>query len=171
MVKGYFIYFIGYSNRQKKGIKRDKNMKSLMMVFLMSIILVSCKEQETKINYKIAEGYFVLNTVPNNGAYDKKITTQKEFDEHFGMATTMNSTPTHLDFDREFVAAYILPETDMQTSVEVDSVCWNGRQTEMYLSLYTGEKQTYTIRPVKILLIDKKYEGGLTTFVNHYGER
>lgn len=147
-----------------------KSFVTLITLFT-GIVLISCNKQGTKIDYKTAEGYFVLNSIPNNGAYDKKITTNEEFNEYFGAAATMNSTPTVINFDSEFVAAYILPETNMQTSIDVDSVVWNGQKTEMYLSLYTGEEQSYSIRPVKILVIDKKYDGGVTTFVNHYGNR
>jgi len=145
------------------------NSIAIMLILMGAVIsFVSCGGKQDKIDYRMAEGYYVLNSVKNEGAYEKKINSQEEFDRLFGTAATMNAAPTPIDFSKEFAAAYIMPVTDMETTVKVDSVLWNGHKTEMYLSISTGAKQSYSLRPVKILLIDKQYDGGLTSFVTDY---
>jgi len=143
------------------------NMKYVLLLILV-VFSVSCNEKGEQIQYKEAEGYFVLNSVKNEGAYDKKITTKEEFDKYFGMAATMASSPTVIDFDKEFVAAYILPVSNMETKITVDSVVWTGKQAEMWLSIETGDSLSYSIRPFKMLLIDKKYDENVTSFVTSY---
>ena len=150
------------------GISVIKKVLTFFLPVGISVLLFACSNEHTKLNYKTAEGYFVLNTVKNEGGYEKKFTTKEDFDKYFGMATTMNTTPTAINFDKEFVAAYIAPETDMETTINVDSVIWNGNQTEMWLDIKTGKKLSYTIRPVKLLLIDKKYDKKLNSFVTGY---
>lgn len=150
-----------------------KSVPYKLMVFTVislgiTINLMSCREKNNKIPYRSAEGYFVLNTIENAGAYEKKFTTKDEFDRYFGSATTMNSSSTPIDFDKEFAIAFIAPITDMETDILVDSVLQNGNQTEIYLSIETGKTMSYSIRPVKILVIDRKYNGELTSFVNRY---
>ncbi|MDL2223685.1 hypothetical protein LJB92_00025 [Bacteroidales bacterium OttesenSCG-928-M06] len=109
-----------------------------------------------------------MNTVKNDGAYEKMFTSQKEFDKYFGKAATMSSLPTSIDFEKEFVGAFIAPQTDRETTIIVDSVIWNGKKTEIWLSMKVGDKMSYAIRPVKMLLIDKQYNRGLTSFVTNY---
>ena len=141
---------------------------SVIGSFLLGVILISCSENGTRIDYKTAEGYFVLNTIKNEGAYEKKFTTQESFDKYFGKAAVMGKFPTAIDFDKEFAIAYIAPETQVETQIEVDSVIWNGKKVEMWLSIQTGDSMSYTIRPVKLLLIDKNYNGNVTSFVTGY---
>jgi len=148
-----------------------KNFKiiSATLIFMgINFLMISCDENRTKINYRTAEGYFVLNTIENDGAYEKKFTSKEDFDKYFGMGATMNSSPTPIDFNNEFAAAYIMPITTLETTIKVDSVIWNGKKNEMWLSIQTGDSMTYSVRPVKILLIDKKYDGEVTSFVTNY---
>ena len=140
----------------------------LIAIAFLSISLSSCNNQRTKVQYETAEGYFILNTVKNDGAYEKKFSTKEEFDSYFGTAATMSSLPTPIDFDKKFAAAYILPVTNTATTINVDSVIWNGNKTEMWLSIKSGDELSYSTRPVKIILIDKKYGGDVTTYVTGY---
>lgn len=148
-----------------------KNFRRISVPFIfigISLFIASCNKENAKIDYKTADGYFILNSIENDGAYEKKFASREDFDKYFGMATTMNSTPTNIDFNKDFAAAYIMPVTNLETTINVDSVIWNGHKTEMWLSIQTGDTMSYSIRPVKILLIDKKYNGEVTSFVTSY---
>lgn len=151
-----------------------KSFKSILVPLIIieiSFFMVSCNREHAKIDYRTAEGYFVLNSIENNGAYEKKFSSKEDFDKYFGMATTMNSIPTAINFDTEYAAAYIMPVTNLETIIKVDSLIWNGKKAEMWLSIQTGDTMSYSIRPVKILLIDKKYNGGITSFVTSYNTK
>jgi len=153
-----------------------KNLKlsgllAILVIIGINFFMTSCKEETSSIDYKAADGYFVLNSVKDKGAYEKKFTSKEDFDKYFGTAATMNSSPTLINFDNEFAAAYIMPQTNVETTIKVDSVIWNGSKTEMWLSIQTGDTLSYIMRPVKILLIDKKYDAGLSSFVTDYKKK
>jgi len=149
-------------------ILKLKNLFMMIIPIGLSILLASCDEERTPVQFRTAEGYSVLNSIKNDGGYEKEFTTQEDFDKYFGKATTMSASPTPINFEKEFAAAFIAPLSNMETTINVDSVIWNGRQTEMYLSIETGDTLNQQIRPVKIILIDKQYEGKLTSFVTSY---
>lgn len=129
-------------------------------------MLAGCVDSKrTQVDYKQAEGYFVRNDV-EQGNRAEKIDSQEEFDRWFGGATTMAVRPTPIDFSKEFVAAVILDETDRAQQVRVDSLVWNGSKLDIYYSILSGAYQSYTIRPLSILIIDRAYDGKLDVTVN-----
>jgi|GEM_PF-1970640 len=143
-------------------------MKTSFICILLCLILFGCSKSE-KIEYKEATGYFVRNDAVS-GNMAEKITSQEQFDKYFGTAATMSQRPTAIDFSKEFVAAVILAETDKATKIRTDSLIWNGSKLDFYYSILTGEKQTFTTRPVSILIIDRKYDAKLDVTVNETKE-
>src|SRR5699024_5171205 len=75
------------------------------------------KDVKTDIPYKIAENYFLKNTVEE--VDQTKIETSDQFEEYFGMATTMGEkgTPTPIDFSREYVIPIALQKTRHKTQI------------------------------------------------------
>ncbi len=109
---------------------------------------------------KMARNYFVKNTVTDIA--DPRIMTAEAFDAIFGMATTMGADgkPTDIDFQREFVIAVILPETDTATQVtpvrlEKDG---NGVITLRYRRT-VGAVQSFTTRPFAAIIVDRSESG------------
>lgn len=81
-----------------------------------------------KVYYKEAHNYFL-----NQGqerAVGSKITTQKDFDRCFGMASFMGKggNPTTINFKKEFVIPIILDETDKDTDISDVSLEENGEE-------------------------------------------
>ena len=97
-----------------------------------------------------------LDTLPAS----PKITSENEFNKLFGMATTMSEEgkPTKIDFAKQFVLAIVLPVTDDATEVNPIKVEEKGDTLLYTYNVMKGEKQTYSIQPVSIIIIDKKYE-------------
>jgi hypothetical protein len=89
-----------------------------------------------------------------------KIVSEEEFNKLFGMATTMgeDGKPTAIDFTKQFVLAIVLPETDFATEINPIKVEEKGDTLLYTYNVMKGEKQTYSIQPVSIIIIDKKYE-------------
>ena len=89
-----------------------------------------------------------------------KITTEEEFNKLFGMATVMgkDGKPTAIDFTKQFALAIVLPVTDMAT--EITPVKVEAKSDSLFYTyeVKTGEKQTYSIQPVSIIILDKQYE-------------
>ena len=142
-----------------------------ILAFLSCIMLSGCTStNREKVNYKEATGYFVRNDVAD-GNLAEKITSQEQFDRYFGAGATMAQSPTPIDFSREFVAAVILSQTDRTTHARVDSLIRHNKNLDLYYSIPTGARQSYTIRPASILVIDRKYDGKLNITVNETREQ
>jgi len=112
------------------------------------------------IPFRKAERYFVKNTVSTID--NPKIETQEAFDAIFGAATTMgkDGKPTEIDFEKQYVIAVTLPETDFSVTIEPLSLTKNERK-EVVLSykLIIGDKQTYLTKPVLAVIVDKHNDG------------
>ena len=97
-----------------------------------------------EIHFIVADRYFVNNTVKSID--NPKITTKKEFDNLFGMATAMgtNGLPTEIDFTKQYVIAVIQPETDIDTRLTPVSLQYNNKNEIVFsYKISKGEKQTY----------------------------
>lgn len=147
-------------------------MKNLYSTFFLSIFIMAmtalaftgCKtsKQDSKnyIPYTIAKNYFAIPDVNKTTYYT--ITTEKEFNELFGMATTMgkDGRPTDIDFSKQFVVAIICPTTDYATDFEDIKLVKSGSNERInfsYKKVVGTEKRSYSIRPMIITIIDKKY--------------
>ena len=65
--------------------------------------------------------------------------------------------PTPIDFSRQFVLAIVHPVTDVATEI-VPVKVMAKRDTLFYdYELKVGEKQSFSIQPVSIIILDKKY--------------
>ena len=64
------------------------------------------------VPYRLAENYFATSD-----SLPTVITSAKEQEKYLGMATSMEHTPTTIDWSREFVIPIVLPSTD--SSMEI----------------------------------------------------
>lgn len=133
--------------------------KLLMTVAATIVLFCSCATQRetTSISYIEGRNYFFLNgaKVPSNPL----ITSEDEFNSLFGAATTMgrDGQPTDIDFARQAVIAIVLPQTDRQTEIKLGRLVAYKDTLTLNYKVVTGEKQTYTVRPMAFVVVDKKY--------------
>ncbi|PSK91516.1 hypothetical protein [Taibaiella chishuiensis] len=114
------------------------------------------------VPYTVAEGYFVKNTVKPGPLPAPRITTQQDFDNIFGAAAHMgkNGMPTAIDFAKQFVIAVVADETDMATELKPISLKKEtGDQLVFTYETIKGAKQSYTIRPVLMVVVDNTHMG------------
>lgn len=143
-------------------------MKTYILAFIsivaMALAITSChtlseRQMKGDVPYTVAQRYFVKNNVAElpNGA----ITTEQEFFRIFGEATVMgkNGRPTQINFQRQFVIAVTVPETDIDTEILPTSLRQEADSLVLSYNVKRGEKRSYTIQPVLVLVVDKKYEG------------
>lgn len=147
---------------------KAKSLFYLLVALVASAVSLSaCRAKEDataqSVPYQVADRYFVNNNL--TALPPLKITTQSEFDRCFGMATVMGpgGTPTPVDFSRQFVIAVTQPVTDRATELTARSLrrSADGRLLLTY-RLKQGERRSYTIRPLLMVIVDKKYEGEVT---------
>ena len=118
-------------------------------------------EQQDSVPYKIAENYFVNNSVKDS--IPSKITDKATFDQYFGMAATMGAggEPTPIDFDEQYVIVLHHPTTAQKIElIPLGLVKKDGNITLTYRQT-EGEQLSFTIHPLLILVVNKKYDGNL----------
>ena len=144
-------------------------MKKVLFALAAMIALAACgneqaatpfesSESSNEVTFEVAKNYFFKNDqeIPTSS----KITTAEEFGKLFGMATTMgeDGKPTPIDFTKQFVLAIVLPVTDFATEINPQMVEEKGDSLFYTFEVKKGEKQTYRIQPVSIIILDNKYE-------------
>ena len=143
-------------------------MKKILFTLTMLLTMTACTSNLTEsdtnnketdeVAFKVAKNYFFKNDqqIPES----PKITTEEDFNKLFGMATVMgeDGKPTSIDFTKQFVLAIVLPVTDMAT--EINPVKVEAKRDSLFYTyeVKIGEKQTYSIQPVSIIILDKQYE-------------
>ena len=96
------------------------------------------------------------NTFENKEVETLKIDSQEEFDRIFGMATTMGSKPTAINFKTQSVLAIIAPASEKETIIRIRAL--ETTLTNGILVKYTVEKGRdlgYTAQAAQILLVNK----------------
>ena len=143
-------------------------MKKILFAFTMLLAMAACTDnsvsavenngESSEVAFEVAKNYFLKNNqmIPET----PKITTEEEFNKLFGMATTMGEEgkPTTIDFTKQFVLAIVLPQTDMATEISPVKLEEQGDSLLYTYEIKTGEKLSFTIQPVSIIIIDKQYE-------------
>lgn len=138
--------------------------KNLLLYTLLSlgfVYLSGCMASKGKVvahvPYKTVENFFVRNDV--EGMPPITIKASDEFERYFGMAATMGpgARPTDVDFNKYYVICVALPPTDLETGLSVVSLS-EVREGELILSygIRRGERRSYSIRPLLLLMVDKK---------------
>ena len=143
-------------------------MKKILFAFAVLLAIAACTNkpvtavenngESSEVAFEVAKNYFFKNdqVIPEY----PKITTEEEFNKLFGMATVMgeDGKPTSIDFTKQFVLAIVLPVTD--TATEINPVKVEAKSDSLFYTyeVKTGEKQSFTIQPVSIIILDKQYE-------------
>ena len=132
----------------------------------MPVMPVENKGGSGEVSFEEAKNYFFKNDqkIPAS----PKITTEEEFNQLFGKAAVMgpDGMPTTIDFSKQFVVAVVLPITEIATEIYPVKVVSEGNSLLYTYKVKTGEKQTFTVQPISIIILDKKYENKEVVLVN-----
>lgn len=147
-------------------------MRKIIFTMASLLMLVGCTTNKStktvveNVPFEVAKNYFFKNnqTIPAS----PKITTAEAFNQLFGMAAFMgkDGQPTTIDFDKQFVLAIVLPVTDVATEIIPTQVEIKDKQLLYSYEVKTGEKQTFSIQPVSIIILDKQFENHEVILVN-----
>ncbi|RLZ07775.1 hypothetical protein [Faecalibacter macacae] len=149
-------------------------MKNLLVLSIVSLFL-SCShnnkqstvnytnedkiiDSSKKIDYEIGSNYFVKNNF-NSSLIDKSyIDSKSVFDSVFGVARTMSpqSIPTEIDFSTDIVIPIILDQTNIGSTITIDSVRLIGHQLNVNYTVTEVEPISYVIQPSELIIIKKK---------------
>jgi len=157
-----------------------QNMKKLLFAFAAFILMAACGNKQDfadtseddkeaiEVTFEVAQNYFFKNDMdilPEN----PKITSEEEFNKLFCMATAMgkDGKPTEIDFTKQFVLAIVLPVTEFSTEINPQKVVEKGDALLYHFEVKTDQKQTFSIQPISIIILDKKYENKEVVLVNN----
>ena len=132
----------------------------LTLFWAATLCLAGCEHDghSDGIPYREAEHYFLRNDVDARKV-PVQIKTQAEFDRWFGMAAVMGGLPTAIDFDRQFVIAVVLPETNHATTIHPGTLTDAGDALQLeYRVSVAPEENTWTSVPLSLLIVDKRHE-------------
>ena len=152
-------------------------MKKILFAIAMLLTVAACNNKPVmavdniiengEVPYEVAKNYFFKNNLDILPA-SPKITSEDLFNKFFGMATTMGNDgkPTQIDFAKQFAVAVVLPVTEFATEINPVKVEVIGDSLLYTYHVKTGEKQSFSIQPISIIAIDKKYENKEVVLVN-----
>ena len=136
-------------------------MKQLVLNILMLILLLmlySCSHLHTdssEIPFTLVDHYFVRNNV--HQYHPIIIQDEKEFNQYFGTAVTMDTSPAPINFKEKAVIAIILPPTSYDTSIIPMTFTHNPKPTFSYRIEVKKQSRSYNIVPCLLAVVDKKY--------------
>lgn len=142
---------------------------ALCVVFMLSACnSIDRKDGKSDVPYIIAKNYFVNNDIGENDLPNYKITSQIDFDKYIGQATLEGESgkPTPIDFSKQYVILVVGSLTDIYTEWSVVSLKQKDETIVLEYKQTQGEKQSYTIQPFLLLIVDKTYEGEIKVVKN-----
>jgi len=132
-------------------------MKHILAYLAVAMSFISCIPS-TGIPFTEVKNHFFRNdaVLPSS----PKIDSREQFDAMFGTAAFMgkDGTPTSIDFDKEFVIAVVCPVTDVATELVAESLHKAGDQLVFSYRETRGDRQGWSMRPVLLVKVDRKYE-------------
>ncbi len=137
----------------------------LLWLVLSLFTLVSCTISKVSSGHPKAVPYIIganyYNATDNKQAVTLVITTQEQMDNYLREAAVMghNGEPTKVDFNKNFVIARLLSETNRATTITPISLSDIGCSTLLFTYKETmgKEQRSYTIKPFCFIVVDKKY--------------
>lgn len=140
---------------------------TLLMAVLATMAMVGCKslpqqDKTREVPFTEAKHYFLRNDVKK--LPQGKITSEEQLLSLFGMAPVMggkDALPTEIDFDKQFAITATVPETDVDTEIVPLSLRQENGNLMLAYQVKRGEKRSYTIQPMLLIVVDKKYDAPL----------
>ena len=114
-----------------------------------------------------AKNYFLKNDYPEKELHALIINDETELNKYFGAATKMGKEgiPTKIDFTKNYAVAVIGKTNEYGNTLWVMGIRFENKELEISTTetpIDNDKKQSYSSRPTKILLIEKKYQGTIT---------
>ena len=134
-------------------------MKRAILFFVAVLSFASCR-QAAEIPFEEVKNYFFRQDadIPASPVID----SSEQFEECFGAAAFMgkDGQPTSIDFDQEFVIAVVNPVTDYSTALVPESLQKVDDGLVFTYHETIGEQQSWTMQPVLLVKVDRKYKMG-----------
>lgn len=138
----------------------------LPLLCICLILIAACgsgsQPSGSEVPFTVAKNYFIKNNV--SSIPQPELDNTAAFNEIFGMASTTGEQgrPTAIDFDKQYVIAIALPETDTATTIEPVRLAYNKQKELVYSYRIRREEELgFRIRPSLVIIVDKSNKGKL----------
>ena len=135
---------------------------SLITLLAAGMLTASCATDNHAVSFSEARNYFFRNDAKQPTEL-LIIHSQAELEQYFGEAAFMGKggEPTKIDFSKQFVVAKVLPVTNHLTNISLQRIERSGdkRLTLVWHIAVKPTPQSYSMQPMKLVVLDKKYEG------------
>ena len=127
------------------------------ILFIAAVLSFTSCRQASEIPFEEVKNYFFRNNadIPESPVID----SSEQFDKLFGAAAFMgkDGQPTSVDFSKEFVIAIVNPVTDCHTELTPESLRKVDDELVFTYRETIGEQQSWTMRPILLVKVDRKY--------------
>ena len=143
-------------------------MKRLTIALAVGAVLLLCcncsvfnklnkiYDEASPIMFTELENYFVRNDVDCSKQQRLILDNKTDFEQFFGMGTFMGGMPTDVNWNKQYVVALVLPETNRETIITPIDVRQDGDNVVLCYKVERGhEKLSYTMVPFTAVAIDK----------------
>ena len=146
-------------------------MKHLTIAIAVGVLLLLCcncsfmdkmfaaqkiDDVATPIPFTTLENFYVRNDVDCSKTQRLIIDNQQDFEEYFGMAATMGNLPTQINWNKQYIVAVILPETNRATSVNPVAVKVTDNKCMVFsYDVKKGDRISHKMVPFTAVAIDK----------------
>lgn len=126
---------------------------------MLSIVSCTAGKKEAPgvpVDFQILSGYFVSNTYDLKDEYNLiTVINEDQMNTSFGMATTMNTAPTPVDFTKDVVVAVALLPTNIDKNMTVSKIEKSNEVLKVYVNILDGEKKSFTQTPVTLVSLPR----------------
>lgn len=161
-------------------LQKFQIMKMVFYLFIACFVFTSCSSPDkSKANENIPQVNRIKQSITTNPIQNyfsisrpvekhELILDSTEFNRYFHPASTISKRPTTINFETEKVGAIILPETNRDTEIFLDSVYIYEDILNIEYSVKEGkEKRSFSTIPIKIFSFERNIPYQSVTFIQN----
>ncbi len=142
-------------------------MKKSILIIAILIASISCKtgkfQQESSIRPGKVEHYFT--SVESDKPEFLVLKSREDFGKNFHPAKTMTNSPTVIDFSKSFVGAIVLPASEYEINIKLDTAYITGKTLHIRYDVSKGEEQrAFLSKPQIAFTIDSSLAADSVSF-------
>jgi len=142
-------------------------MKKTLILFLSmtTLILLCCqcapsqlrqaRKGATEAPYQVLENYYVHNNVDCSKLQRLIIDNEQDFNGYFGPAAIMGGLPTDINWQKQYVIAVLLPQTNRPTMVTPLEVKQSPGNIIFEYRVNRGNKTSYKLVPFAAIALNR----------------
>lgn len=137
-----------------------------LILSLIAMVIFSChcaasnplkqaKKGAKEVSFVALKNYYVRNNTDCSKPQQLIFESKEKFESYFGPAAIMGGAPTDINWEKQFVIAIVLPETNCPTTVTPMKVKESPGNIIFYYQVNKGHKTSHTQVPFAAVAIQR----------------